>query len=106
MRLLFPLVFLLLHLQPDSLSDFCQSSFEGFDRDEGDAAKPKEANGIKDERYSPWASDGVKVAGTGGSPTGPHQRDVYSGEQLVPAGTSYQPYRSVQPRVNHDDQSL
>ncbi|XP_075881750.1 T-box transcription factor 16 [Nelusetta ayraudi] len=79
--------------EEDSPADFCQSSFEGYERDEGDSAKPKEADGIKDERYSPWAADGGRVGGAGGSPTGPDQRDVYSGEQLVPAAASYQPYR-------------
>lgn len=74
------------------LSDFCQSSYEGYDEEDGDLAKSKEADAVKDERYSPWAAErenGVRTE----SPAGAETRDVYSTEQLVPAPASYQPYR-------------
>lgn len=72
--------------------DFCQSSFEGYEAEEGDLPKSKEVDGIKDERYSPWAAErehGVRTE----SPAGAETRDVYNTEQLVPAPASYQPYR-------------
>lgn len=72
--------------------DICQSSYEGYDGEEGELAKSKEVDAIKDERYSPWAAGrehGVRTE----SPAGAETRDVYSTEQLVPAPASYQPYR-------------
>lgn len=73
-------------------SDFCHSSYDSYDGDEGELAKQKEDNVAKEERYSPWAAEqehGVRTE----SPPGPDPRDVYNTEQLVPAPASYQPHR-------------
>lgn len=78
-----------------TLSDFCRSAYEAYDGEEGDMPKRKEAEGIKQERYSPWAADrehGVRTE----SPPGADHRDVYNTEQLVPAPASYQPQRYCQ----------
>lgn len=71
--------------------DFCQSSYEAYDGEEGDLPKSKEAD-VKEERYSPWAVERDHSVRTG-SPAGTDPRDMYSTEQLVPAPASYQPYR-------------
>ncbi|XP_056273920.1 T-box transcription factor 16 [Pseudoliparis swirei] len=78
----------------DSPADFCRSSYEGYDGEGGDPPKRKEADGVKEERYSPWAAE-REPGGRTGSPAGadPDPRDVYNAEQLVPAPASYQPYR-------------
>lgn len=73
-------------------SDFCQSSYESYDREEGEMPKQKEADGVKEERYSPWTAERDQSM-RGGSPSGGDHRDVYNTEQLVPAPASYQPYR-------------
>uniref|UniRef100_A0A673CD68 T-box transcription factor 16 n=1 Tax=Sphaeramia orbicularis TaxID=375764 RepID=A0A673CD68_9TELE len=76
----------------DILLNFCRTSYEGFDGDDGDLPKRKEANAVKEESYSPWAADrehGVRTE----SPTETETRDMYNTEQLVPAPASYQPYR-------------
>lgn len=74
------------------LSDFCRSSYEGYDAEEGDLPKRKEGDAVKEERYSPWSAErehGVRTE----SPAGADPRDMYNTEQLVPAPASYQPYR-------------
>ncbi|XP_034068466.1 LOW QUALITY PROTEIN: T-box transcription factor 16 [Gymnodraco acuticeps] len=76
----------------DSPPDFCRSAYEAYDGEEGDMPKRKEAEGIKQERYSPWDAErehGVRTE----SPPGADHRDVYNTEQLVPAPASYQPQR-------------
>ncbi|KAM3610229.1 uncharacterized protein V6R79_000965 [Siganus canaliculatus] len=80
--------------EEDSPPDFCRSSFDGFDADDGDVPKAKEeSDDVKEEeRYSPWAADREHAARTE-SPAAADHRDVYSTEQLVPAPASYQPYR-------------
>uniref|UniRef100_A0A673C7T0 T-box transcription factor 16 n=1 Tax=Sphaeramia orbicularis TaxID=375764 RepID=A0A673C7T0_9TELE len=78
--------------EEESPPDFCRTSYEGFDGDDGDLPKRKEANAVKEESYSPWAADrehGVRTE----SPTETETRDMYNTEQLVPAPASYQPYR-------------
>lgn len=72
--------------------DFCRSSYEGYDGEEGDMPKRKEVDGVKEERYSPWAADREHSVRTE-SPAGADPRDIYNTEQLVPAPASYQPYR-------------
>ncbi|XP_068166942.1 T-box transcription factor 16 [Antennarius striatus] len=76
--------------EEESPPDFCQSSFEGFDGEEVDVPKRKEAEGVKEERYSPWGADREH---RNHSPGGADPRDLYNTEQLVPAPASYQPYR-------------
>uniref|UniRef100_A0A8C9ZHS4 T-box transcription factor 16 n=1 Tax=Sander lucioperca TaxID=283035 RepID=A0A8C9ZHS4_SANLU len=76
----------------DSPTDFCRSSYEGYDGEEGDMPKRKEVDGVKEERYSPWAADREHSVRTE-SPAGADPRDIYNTEQLVPAPASYQPYR-------------
>lgn len=74
------------------LSDFCRSSYESYDGDEGELPKRKEGDAVKEERYSPWAAErehGVRTE----SPAGGDHRDVYNTEQLVPGPASYQTYR-------------
>ncbi|XP_068422553.1 T-box transcription factor 16 [Clinocottus analis] len=78
--------------EEDSPPDFCQSPYEGYDGEEGDPPKRKEAEGVKEERYTPWAADRELRVRTE-SPTGADPRDMYNTEQLVPAPASYQPYR-------------
>ncbi|XP_042344841.1 T-box transcription factor 16 [Plectropomus leopardus] len=78
--------------EEDSPPDFCRSSYEGYDREEGDLPKQKETDGVKEERYSPWTAERDHSVRTE-SPTGADPRDMYNTEQLVPAPASYQPYR-------------
>lgn len=81
----------IIKLMTFALTDFCRSSFEGYDGEEGDLPKRKEANAVKAERYSPWSAEreqGVRTE----SPPGTDARDMYNTEQLVPAPASYQPY--------------
>ncbi|KAF3851016.1 hypothetical protein F7725_012788 [Dissostichus mawsoni] len=66
---------------------FCRSAYEAYDGEEGDMPKRKEAEGIKQEHYSPGPQSGST------SPPGADHRDVYNTEQLVPAPASYQPQR-------------
>uniref|UniRef100_A0A8C2ZVZ6 T-box transcription factor 16 n=1 Tax=Cyclopterus lumpus TaxID=8103 RepID=A0A8C2ZVZ6_CYCLU len=73
--------------EEDSPPDFCRSSYEGYDGEEGDPPKRKEADGVKEERYSPWAAD-REPRGRTESPTGADPRDVYNTEQLVPTMTT------------------
>lgn len=72
--------------------DFCQSSYEGYDGEEGELPKRKEGDAVKEERYSPWAAEREHRVRTE-SPAGADTRDMYNAEQLVPAPASYQPYR-------------
>lgn len=74
------------------LPEFCRSSYEGFQGDSGQLTKQSDHSGVKEERYSPWASERETAARTD-SPTRGDPPDVYSTEQLVPAPASYQPYR-------------
>lgn len=74
------------------LSDFCRSSYEGYDGEEAEPPKRKEGDSVKEERYSPWAADRDHRVRTE-SPAGADPRDLYNAEQLVPAAASYQPYR-------------
>ncbi|XP_037337295.1 T-box transcription factor 16 isoform X1 [Pungitius pungitius] len=74
------------------LSDFCRSSYEGYDGEGGDLPKRKEVDGVKEQRYSPWAADREPSVRTE-SPAGTDPRDMYNTEQLVPAPAAYQPYR-------------
>ncbi|XP_056232407.1 T-box transcription factor 16 [Seriola aureovittata] len=76
----------------DSPQDFCQSSYEGYDGEEGELPKRKEVDVVKEERYSPWAAEREHRVRTE-SPVGADVRDMYNAEQLVPAPASYQPYR-------------
>lgn len=69
-----------LNLRVFVVPDFCRSSFEGYEGDEAELQKRKEADEIKEERYN-------------GSPPAAETRDIYNTEQLVPAPASYQPYR-------------
>uniref|UniRef100_A0A3Q3K232 T-box domain-containing protein n=1 Tax=Monopterus albus TaxID=43700 RepID=A0A3Q3K232_MONAL len=78
--------------EEDTPPDFCQSSFEGYDREEGDLAKSKEADAVKVEPYSPWVAEREHSVRTD-SPAEADTRDMYNTEQLVPASASYQPYR-------------
>lgn len=78
--------------EEDSPPDFCRSSYEGYDGEEGDLPKRKEGDDVKEERYSPWAADREHSVRTE-SPAGADPRDMYNAEQLVPAPASYQPYR-------------
>uniref|UniRef100_H3D1P6 T-box transcription factor 16 n=1 Tax=Tetraodon nigroviridis TaxID=99883 RepID=H3D1P6_TETNG len=48
--------------------------------------------GVKEERYSPWASE-REAGARADSPARTDPPDVYSAEQLVPTPASYQPYR-------------
>uniref|UniRef100_A0A665UC01 T-box-containing protein TBX6L-like n=1 Tax=Echeneis naucrates TaxID=173247 RepID=A0A665UC01_ECHNA len=73
-------------------SDFCQSSYESYDGEEPELPKRKEAEPIKEERYSPWTAEREQRVRTD-SPPGTDARDMYNAEQLVPAPASYQPYR-------------
>uniref|UniRef100_A0A8C4HPL4 T-box transcription factor 16 n=1 Tax=Dicentrarchus labrax TaxID=13489 RepID=A0A8C4HPL4_DICLA len=73
-------------------SDFCPSSYEGYDGEEVDLPKRKEDEAVKEERYSPWAAEKEHSVRTD-SPAGADPRDMYNTEQLVPAPASYQPYR-------------
>lgn len=73
-------------------SDFCRSSYEGYEGEEGDLPKRKEGEAVKEERYSPWAAEREHSVRTD-SPAGADPRDMYNTEQLVPAPASYQPYR-------------
>ncbi|XP_076026843.1 T-box transcription factor 16 [Genypterus blacodes] len=78
--------------EEESIPDFCRSSFEAYEGEEGDLPKRKEAEAVKEERYSPWSAErenGVRTA----SPPGTDTRDMYNTEQLVPGPASYQPYR-------------
>uniref|UniRef100_A0A3Q3KV07 T-box transcription factor 16 n=1 Tax=Mastacembelus armatus TaxID=205130 RepID=A0A3Q3KV07_9TELE len=83
-------------LPPDAiftvLPHFCQSSYEGYAREDGDLAKSKEVDAVKVERYSPWVAEREHSVRTD-SPAGADTRDMYNAEQLVPAPASYQPYR-------------
>ncbi|XP_037536513.1 T-box transcription factor 16 [Nematolebias whitei] len=72
---------------------FCQSSYDGYDKDEGELPKRKDENAIKEERYSPWGAE-KQQGGRTDSPAGVSTRDVYNTEQLVPAQGSYQPCRA------------
>lgn len=74
------------------LPEFCRSSYDGFQGDGNQLPKQSEHAAVKEERYSPWASERETAARTA-SPTGTDPPDVYSTEQLVPAPASYQPYR-------------
>ncbi|XP_061905712.1 T-box transcription factor 16 [Entelurus aequoreus] len=82
--------------EEDSPSDFCRSSFEGYEADDGELRKRKVADDmkeeVKEERYSPWSADPEHGA-KNGSPPAAESRDLYSAEQLVPAPANYQPYR-------------
>ncbi|TNN69004.1 T-box protein VegT [Liparis tanakae] len=78
--------------EEDSPADFCRSSYEGYDAEGGDPPKRKEADGVKEERYSPWAADREPGGRTGSPAAAADPRDVYNAEQLVPAANSYQPY--------------
>ncbi|XP_069562875.1 T-box transcription factor 16 [Brachyistius frenatus] len=78
--------------EEDSPPDFCQSSFDGYDGEEGDQPKRKEEDGIKEERYSPWGAE-RENGGRTNSPAGADTRDLYNTEQLVPTPASYQLYR-------------
>lgn len=73
-------------------SDFCQSSYEGFDGEDEELPKRKEEDGVKEERYSPWDAERKHRVRTD-SPVGADTRDLYSTEQLVPTPASYQSYR-------------
>ncbi|XP_041643827.1 T-box transcription factor 16 [Cheilinus undulatus] len=77
--------------EEESPPDFCRSSYEGFDAEESDLPKRKDAEVVKEERYSPWAAEREHSVRTE-SPAGADHRDLYT-EQLVPAPASYQPYR-------------
>ncbi|KAF7668326.1 hypothetical protein LDENG_00018510 [Lucifuga dentata] len=79
--------------EEEGLPDFCRSSCEGYKGEEGDLAKRKEVDAVKEERYSPWSAEREHSVRTE-SPPGADSRDVYSSEQLVPAPASYQQYRS------------
>lgn len=74
------------------LPEFCRSSYDGFQGDGAQLPKQSEQAAVKEERYSPWASERETAARTD-SPTRTDPPDVYSTEQLVPAPASYQPYR-------------
>ncbi|XP_067084370.1 T-box transcription factor 16 [Osmerus mordax] len=77
----------------DSPPDFRQSSYDGFEEEQADLSKRKEGE-VKEERYSPWASEREHAhGGRTESPVGADTRDLYNTEQLVPAPASYQPYR-------------
>ncbi|CAL8248581.1 unnamed protein product [Merluccius merluccius] len=81
----------------DSPPDFGRSSYEGYEAEESDLHKGKEeaAMGlavVKEERYSPWATE-REAGGRTESPGGNAPGDMYNAEQLVPAPASYQPYR-------------
>ncbi|XP_054629550.1 T-box transcription factor 16 [Dunckerocampus dactyliophorus] len=78
--------------EEDSPPEFCRSSFEGYEGDEGELQKRKEEDEIKEERYSPWSAEREHGMRNGSPPTADSQ-DLYSTEQLVPAPASYQPYR-------------
>lgn len=73
-------------------TDFCRSSYEAYEGEEGDLPKRKEVDTVKEERYSPWAPEREHSVRTE-SPAGTDTRDMYNTEQLVPAPASYQPYR-------------
>lgn len=77
--------------EPRPLAGFCRSTYEGY---EGDAPPaPKDAGAtVKEERYSPWASENGNAT-RNDSPARGDPPDVYGTEQLVPAPASYQPYR-------------
>ncbi|XP_054906746.1 T-box transcription factor 16 [Poeciliopsis prolifica] len=72
---------------------FCQSSYDGYDGEEGRLAKRKDEDAVKEERYSPWGAERQQGVRTD-SPAGADTRDIYNTEQLVPAPASYQPYRA------------
>ncbi|KAM4745222.1 LOW QUALITY PROTEIN: T-box transcription factor 16 [Anableps anableps] len=72
---------------------FCQSSYDGYDGEEGRLAKRKDEDAIKEERYSPWGAERQQVVRTD-SPATVDTRDIYNTEQLVPTPSSYQPYRA------------
>ncbi|XP_034025728.1 T-box transcription factor 16 [Thalassophryne amazonica] len=78
--------------EEDSSPDFCQPTYEGYNRGEGDAPKKDEVEVVKEERYSPWTAEREHSMRTE-SPAGTDSRDMYNAEQLVPAPTTYQPYR-------------
>ncbi|XP_061585811.1 T-box transcription factor 16 [Cololabis saira] len=72
--------------------DFCQSTFDGYEGDDGELPRRKEEDAVKDERFSPWGAEREPSARTD-SPAAVDTRDLYNAEQLVPAPASYQPYR-------------
>ncbi|KAM6930796.1 T-box transcription factor 16 [Xenentodon cancila] len=76
----------------DSSPDFCQSTFDGYEGEDGDLPKRKEEDAVKEERFSPWGAEREQSARTD-SPAAVDTRDLYNTEQLVPAPASYQPYR-------------
>ncbi|MEQ2171031.1 hypothetical protein GOODEAATRI_006434 [Goodea atripinnis] len=88
---------------PDALNDskdssssgFCQSSYEGYEGEEGYLAKRKDGVAVKEEQYSPWGAERQQGVRTD-SPAGADTRDIYSTEQLVPAPASYQLYRALE----------
>lgn len=80
------------HRKLGFLPEFCRSSYDGFQGDGAQLPKQGEQAAVKEERYSPWASERETAARTD-SPTRTDPPDVYSTEQLVPAPASYQPYR-------------
>ncbi|XP_015827919.3 T-box transcription factor 16 [Nothobranchius furzeri] len=77
----------------DSSPGFCQSSYDSYDRDEGDLAKRKDEKSVKEERYSPWDAERQQGVRTD-SPAGGDTREIYNTEQLVPTPASYQLYRA------------
>uniref|UniRef100_A0A8C4ZCX5 T-box transcription factor 16 n=1 Tax=Gadus morhua TaxID=8049 RepID=A0A8C4ZCX5_GADMO len=72
-----------------------RSSYEGYEGDEDLLKGKAEAGGgpaaVKEERYSPWATE--REGGRTESPGGNAPGDMYNAEQLVPAPASYLPYR-------------
>lgn len=67
--------------------EFCRSSYDGFQ-----PPKQSQHGAVKEERFSPWASEREPAARTE-SPARTDPPDLYGTEQLVPAPASYQPYR-------------
>lgn len=79
--------------EEDGSADLCRSSsYAGYEGDGAQAPKQSDDAAVKEERYSPWASEREHAARTD-SPTRGDPPDAYGTEQLVPALASYQPYR-------------
>lgn len=74
------------------LPEFCRSAYDGFQGDGAQLPKQSHHAGVKEERYSPWASE-REAGARADSPARTDPPDVYSAEQLVPTPASYQPYR-------------
>uniref|UniRef100_A0A3Q2QKL2 T-box transcription factor 16 n=1 Tax=Fundulus heteroclitus TaxID=8078 RepID=A0A3Q2QKL2_FUNHE len=72
---------------------YTQSSFDGYEGEEGHLVKRKAEDAVKEERYSPWGAERQQGVRTD-SPAEADARDIYNAEQLVPAPAAYQPYRA------------